>query len=142
MKTRRAGCRATTHPERRPARLGRWDGVRAAVIAAVTSLVIVRTCLHYVAEAADLVTAAVGGATASAGYVPEEAAEAVEAGLATLAVIVPLLLLLPFAGWNVAREAGAGVPLARGVCLVAVAVWALSVWLIRFGARPLLLAAH
>lgn len=125
----------------------RSEGLRAAVIAALTSLVIVRACLYYVAEVANAVTRELNRASVD-GYAQEEprtqaevaAAEAAESALATLGVIAPLSFILPFAGWSVARRARVAVPVARCASLIAVAVWALSICFIRFGMRPLLSA--
>jgi len=101
---------------------------RAAGIALASSLYIVYTCLHYVAETVR-----------QAARHPEPAAVAGVAatGAALLFLIVPLFLVLPLCGWGIARRAtgsrspAAGV--ARAATLIAVTVWVLSIAFLKFG---------
>jgi hypothetical protein len=67
-----------------------------------------------------------------------EVMHAVNASLADLMVVVPILLIFPLAGWNRARQLGYGVPVARCATLATVAVWVLSLGFLRYGLPYLL----
>ena len=95
---------------------------RAAGIALASSLYIVYTCLHYVAETVR-----------QAARHPEPAAVA---GVAATGAAL-LFLIVPLFGWGIARRAtgsrspAAGV--ARAATLIAVTVWVLSIAFLKFG---------